>query len=245
MIDKIKNAFGIRNSQSYIEHLRSLGMKIGNNVRFFGNVKDIRIDETRPSLVTIGDNVMIVAPFCILTHGYEWFVFKNKYKKMLGSSGKVNIGNNIYFGRGVTITKGVTIGDNVVVGASSLVNKSLSDDGVYAGIPCKKIYDLDDFFKIRESKQLEEAKEYAISIKERFNRQPRPEDFREFFYLFLSRKDSSIKEFNNNIRKKLLMEKKPVITVESQLGEAYESFLNSKPIFSSFDEFLEHCGLKE
>lgn len=52
------------------------------------------------------------------------------------------IGNNVWLGGGVIVLAGVRIGNNSVVGAGSVVTKSLSANGFYAGNPAVKIRDL-------------------------------------------------------------------------------------------------------
>lgn len=54
----------------------------------------------------------------------------NKYGDFVNSSGKVVIGNNIYFGTNITVLKGVTIADNCVIGAGSIVTKSIPANSV-------------------------------------------------------------------------------------------------------------------
>lgn len=58
--------------------------------------------------------------------------------KFLGIiTGKVKIGKHVIIGTGSTVLPGVTIGEGVAIGSMSLVNTSLNDWGIYAGIPCK------------------------------------------------------------------------------------------------------------
>ena len=45
------------------------GVKIGNDVRIYG-LASVVIDETRPWLLTIGDNVRITHGVQILTHDF-------------------------------------------------------------------------------------------------------------------------------------------------------------------------------
>lgn len=61
----------------------------------------------------------------------------NKYRNVLEE--QVFIGKYTVVGSGCTILPGVVIGEGVAVGAMSLVNKSLEDWGIYAGVPCRKI----------------------------------------------------------------------------------------------------------
>lgn len=46
------------------------------------------IDETRPWLISIGNNVNITRGVTILTNGYDWSVLKGVYGEVLGSSGE-------------------------------------------------------------------------------------------------------------------------------------------------------------
>ncbi len=63
-----------------------------------------------------------------------------KYRNLV--EGTVNIGKYIQIGAGTVILPNVNLGEGVVVGAMSLVDKSLSDWCIYAGIPVR-------FVKIR------------------------------------------------------------------------------------------------
>jgi len=62
---------------------------------------------------------------------------KNKYGNY--KKGKVKIGSYSIIGSGSVILPKVSITKKCSIGALSLVNKSISKSGVYAGIPCKKI----------------------------------------------------------------------------------------------------------
>ena len=62
-------------SDSYIRYLRKIGMKIGDYCTIYNPTKTL-IDETRPWLISIGNNVKIALGVTILTHGYEWSVLK-------------------------------------------------------------------------------------------------------------------------------------------------------------------------
>ncbi|MEX1122693.1 MAG: acyltransferase [Balneolales bacterium] len=56
---------------------------------------------------------------------------------------KIKIGKRVWCGTNVTILAGVTIGNNVVIGAGSVVVKDIPSDCIAAGVPAKKIRDLD------------------------------------------------------------------------------------------------------
>ncbi len=241
-IRRLTHLWKIRSSDALVSHLRSLGVTIGEDVTFFGDLNLVRVDVTRSSLVKIGNHVKIVSPFALLTHGFEWTVFREKYKEILGSSGKVVIGDNVYFGRECCVLKGTTIGNNVIVGAKSLVNKDIPSDCVAAGVPARALSGLDEYFQKRKKAQADEAKEYARSIFEVEKRVPDPADFFEFFPLFLKREEASIAGLNDQLRSKMKGRRRPM-TVQFQLGPAFENFMNSEPVYPSFEAFLEDSGI--
>lgn len=143
-------------SADYVAHLRSLGMVIGDNSVIY-SPKHCVIDETRPWMIEIGSNVSITEGVTILTHGYDWSVFKGMYGDVLGSAGHVKIGNNVFIGMNSTILKGVTIGNNVVIGANTLINKDVPDNCVVVGNPQRVVSDIDSYLQKRRAVQLDEA----------------------------------------------------------------------------------------
>lgn len=54
-------------------------------------------------------------------------------------SGECNIGKHSYWGNGASVRQGLTVCDNVMVGMGGMVVKPITEPGVYAGIPAKKI----------------------------------------------------------------------------------------------------------
>lgn len=182
-INKVKKIYYTSSSKRFIKYLRNCGVKIGEDC-VFRNVKTTRIDVTRPSLIEIGNNVDMNHNFQIMTHDWASGVFKNVFYNILPSSGKVKIGNNIYFGTDVIVLKGVSIGDNCVIAAGSIITKDIPSNSVAAGAPARVLCTLEDYYKKREKACIEEAFEYARSIDERFKRKPTIEDFHEEFVLF-------------------------------------------------------------
>lgn len=142
-----KLAYGPKaTSDSYIVWLRSKGMVIGDNCAIYAPTKTC-IDVQNPWMIEMGDNVQITEGVTILTHGYDWSVFKGKYGDVLGSAGHVKIGSNVFIGMKATILKGTTIGDNVVIGANSLINKDVPSDCVVAGNPQRIICSIDEYLE--------------------------------------------------------------------------------------------------
>lgn len=218
-----------QNTRLYTWFLRSKGIKIGKNfvIRPNGSLANILIDFSRPSLITIGNNVTVNKNFSLLTHDFVSGVFLNKYHSFLPSSGRVTIGNNVRFAVNCTVLKGVTIGDNCFIGAGSIVSKDIPSNCIAVGAPCKPIMTLDEYYERRKKQCIIEAIEYARSIKERFGRKPEITDFYEEFPLFLKG-----------------TEEIPGLPIREQLREAYPYYReNNKPVFDGFDDFLEKAGV--
>lgn len=216
-----------KGGEYYIDYLRAQGITIGENCTV-GAPRTMNIDCTRPCLIEVGNQVRLNTGLTLMTHDFTTLVFKNKYGEFLPSSGKIKIGNNVYFGRNCTVLKGVTIGDNCIVGFGSLVMRDVPANSVVAGVPAKVICSVDDYYKKRQEKSLEEAFKLAREIKAKYKRRPEPRDFREEFVFFVS---------GNEI------DKYPEIPIEFQLsymGNCYDTWVkNHKARFNSFDEFLK------
>ena len=73
--------------------------------------------------------------------------------------GCIEIMDNVFVGAYSTILYGVRIGENVIVGSNSLVNKDLAPNGVYAGIPARRICSFDEFVQKRREQKAATIKE--------------------------------------------------------------------------------------
>lgn len=176
--------YGVRcDSKSYVSYLRKIGVEIGQRTVIFDPRTTI-IDETRPWMIKIGTDVQITSGVTILTHGYDWSVLKGVYGEILGSAGRVEIGNNVFIGMHTTILKGVHIGNNVIIGANSLVNKNIPDNCVVAGNPCRIIMSLEKYYEKRKNQQVKEATELVKTYRKRKNINPDEAALHEFFWLF-------------------------------------------------------------
>ncbi|MDB8438117.1 acyltransferase [Turicibacter sanguinis] len=215
----------------YVKYLKKIGMKIGEEVYIWSPLQTT-IDESRPYLLEIGNNVNITTGVRILTHGYDWSVLKSITGKVYGSAGKIKIGNNVFIGMNAIILKGVTIGDNVIIAAGSVVTHDIPNDTVVAGNPAKKIYNIYEYEKKRSNIQLTEAYELYSAYREKTKKIPPIEIFDEFFFLFS----------NDN---KILWEKSiKQLKTTGNFDKSYECFLKNNPIFNSFEDFLEYCDKK-
>jgi len=141
---------------------------IGNGVGIFENVVINPSEE-----VEIGDNCGIGADVMIWTHG-AWLDITQGFPSDFGP---VKIGNNVWLPARSIVLPNVVIGDNVVIGINSLVNKSLPNGCLAAGIPCKVIKEnmypkklseeelktmisgiIDDWYKLHTSKNIKDVK---------------------------------------------------------------------------------------
>jgi acetyltransferase-like isoleucine patch superfamily enzyme len=209
----------------YIDFLRKKGATIGEGTMFFGSVE---IDMTRPFLIEIGKNCVLTDGVRVLTHGFDWQVLKSLYHEMLSSSGKVVIEDNVFLGRDCIVLKGVRIGKNTIIGAASVVTHDIPSDSVAVGNPCRVKMSISDYYKKRKRKYIEEARLYAFEIYRKTHRIPKIEEFGEEFPLFLKR-DA---EWGNL-----------PIEMRWRLGNDLAYFLKSKPIYSSFEDFLIDSGI--
>lgn len=88
--------------------------------------------------ISIGDNTRIGTQSILIASNHKFGEPDLLVKDAITKQG-VSLGQNIWLGARVTVLDGVTIADDSVIGACSLVSKSLSESGLYVGIPAKKI----------------------------------------------------------------------------------------------------------
>lgn len=143
--DKIRAA---RDPNSFA---RSLGVTVGKNVKFYGVSRGMFGSE--PWLISIGNNCFITAGVQFVNHDGGTLVLR-KYEPSLEWTAPISIGDDVYIGIRTTILPNVNIGNNCIIGACSLVNKSIPDNSVYAGVPARFICTIDEYFKKMENKSL-------------------------------------------------------------------------------------------
>lgn len=227
LVEKIKQYLQCRTAKGYEKWLREQGVVIGKNLRLF-NHKSIRFDTSSPGLITIGDDVSITADVSILTHDFCSSVFRQKYHDYLPGRSKVVIGNNVYIGQKAMILRGVTIGDNVIIAAGSIVTKDVPSDSVVAGVPARVVCTLDEYYQKRKSVAQKEAKQYARDLYAFRGTRPTVEDFWEEFALFYHEEENYPAAFVARIKN------------QQMPGALYDEFIKkNKPIYASFEEFLD------
>lgn len=229
-----KITYGKRySSETYIDYLRKIGVKIGEDCNIYVPSKTL-IDEQYPWMITIGNHVRITEGVKILTHDYSWSVLKlyegvsENPGAILGASGTVEIGNNVFIGMNTIITRNVKIGDNVIIGAGSVVTKDCISEGVYAGAPAHKIMELSDYYEKRKNAQVDEARTLAIKYYERFGIAPKEEVFNEYFMLF-SDADTRKSEFESQLK------------LCGNYDQSVRYMNDAKREFNDFEEFLRCC----
>lgn len=135
--------------------LRSAGAEIGENVLLFGGLRihgtdqlslandvfvnwDCYLDISAPiSIATgvrIGNHVRIVTSTHQLGHSAR--------RAGPGIAKSVHIGEGVWIGAGVTILPGVSIARGCVIAAGAVVTMTTDEDGLYAGVPARRIKSL-------------------------------------------------------------------------------------------------------
>ena len=107
-------------------------VSVGDN--FFANYNFIVLAGNK---ITIGNNVWI-APDCGL------YAAGHPFDTELRLSGveyawPIHIGDNVWIGGGVKIMGGISIGSNTVIAAGSIVIRSIPDNVLAAGNPCRVV----------------------------------------------------------------------------------------------------------
>ncbi|NLZ55306.1 MAG: acyltransferase [Clostridiaceae bacterium] len=140
--------------------LYTLVRSCGDNVAIF---QDVYI--MNPRHLSIGDNVSI-HPFCYIdggsspeerhgvyigddvsiAHGCTIFPGNHRFdspeiaiKEQGVEPGFVRIENNVWLGAKVSVLNNVTVATGCVLAAGAVVNKDTLPDGIYAGVPAKRV----------------------------------------------------------------------------------------------------------
>ena len=157
--------------------------------------------------------------------------YKRNYGDVLGSSGKVEIGNNVFIGAEVTLLKGTKINDNVIIGAGSLVTGEIPANSVAVGRPAKVVMSLDDFYNKRKENQEKEAEELFYAYYKRYHKIPSMNVFREYIFLFKNDYD----KLNDDLKDVF---KRGGMAFMDKSISAYKNYSFK---YESFDAFINHC----
>lgn len=180
--------YGRWSSEKFVDYLRANGVQVGENARFRYPKRTI-IDLNRPWLITIGCNCDFNDNFALMTHDFMTSVFRECYHDFVPGYAPVKIGDNCTFGRNVLVTRGTEIGNNCCIGAGSIVTRSIPDNSLAAGIPCKKICYLEEYYLKRKSECKDDAIQIGVEYFNRFGKLPPMNVLFEEWTLFLDKDD--------------------------------------------------------
>ena len=132
----INEKWYIKASEKYLKHM---GVCI-DHPKFVA--RDVKIDSTDPSKITIGRNTVITSKVTLLVHDYSiecGLVAIGKQDPIYESLfiRPIVIGENCFIGQQAFIKPGTTIGNNCIIGAGCIVNGIIPDDSVVIGNPCR------------------------------------------------------------------------------------------------------------
>ncbi len=122
----------------------------GFDIRFIGDGEIIcdgnsyvglgsRFSSNKGNSIQIGKNCAISHNVRIYTGTYDSNFDFNSSTHIPEKYNNVLIGDGVWIGLNVVILPGVVIGNNTVIGANSVVSKSIPENSIASGIPCKVI----------------------------------------------------------------------------------------------------------
>lgn len=153
-----------------IGYARFLGVKLGNNVTFYGMRP--YMFSTEPWLITIGNNVYITEGCQFITHDGGTLILRKEVPD-LEITAPITVGDNVYIGLNSTILPGISIGNRVIIGAGSVVTKNIPDNSVAVGVPARVVKTVDEYLLGAKTRSLHfghlPAAEKEIRLKKYFN----------------------------------------------------------------------------
>ncbi len=135
----------------YFDH----GNRISFGKHFFANTDLTILDE---NYVTFGDNVYIAPHVSIYTAGHP--IDAAVRNTDIEYARPVTVGDNVWIGGNVVINPGVAIGNNVVIGSGSVVTRSIPDNVIAAGNPCRVIREITETDRMAWEAEYREYQEY-------------------------------------------------------------------------------------
>lgn len=138
-------------------YLRKYAKAIGDNV-FIGkfvtlkNVKNLSIGKNVSihafnyidayGTITIQDNVSIANHCTIISSNHTWDDSKTPIKYNKVTKNPIFIKEDVWIAAGVRILGDVVISKRNIIGAGAVVNKSTEENGLYVGVPIKKVKEI-------------------------------------------------------------------------------------------------------
>ena len=123
--------------KKFIDGLVKNGLVMGKNVQIPGS---FFFDPSHCFLISIGDNCTFAPNVSLIAHDASTFMHLG-YTKI----GKINIGNDCFFGDSVIVLPNVNIGDGSIIGSGSVVTKDVPLGMIVAGNPARIICSVDEY----------------------------------------------------------------------------------------------------
>jgi acetyltransferase-like isoleucine patch superfamily enzyme len=130
---------------------RASGAKIGKGVKVFGRVVVVG----RPANLTIGDGTTLnegvilelrdtvrIGSGCHISSGtkiHTGYLTRDRDGMLVHEAKPIVIGDNVWLATSVVVGAGTNIASSVTVAANSVVLGPLSEPGLYAGAPSRKV----------------------------------------------------------------------------------------------------------
>lgn len=148
LYNKIKRLWWYLKIRMYNEHTvatfyrENFGVSIGEYCRIMD--RRLGLFGGEPYLIEIGDNVTIAEDVKFITHDGGVGVLRHRHPG-INVFGRIKIHDNCFIGVNSIIMPGVIVGDNSVIGAGSVVTKNVPENSVVAGVPARKICDIEEY----------------------------------------------------------------------------------------------------
>jgi len=130
---------------------RSLGVRVGDGVRFYGISRHMFGSE--PWFISIGNNCYITAGVQFVNHDGGTLILRKDYPDLEWTA-PIEIGDDVYLGIRTIVLPGVKIGNRSIIGAGSVVTRDIPANSVAAGVPAKVLCTTDDYLKRMQEKSL-------------------------------------------------------------------------------------------
>jgi acetyltransferase-like isoleucine patch superfamily enzyme len=121
------------------EYFRAQGAIIGEDCRIL-----VRNLGPEPYLIRIGRHCTVSTEVTFVTHDGGTWVFTEEHPS-LQRFGPIQVEDNCFIGTGAVLMPGVRIGPNAIVGAGAVVTRDVPPGTVYAGVPARKVADLETY----------------------------------------------------------------------------------------------------
>ena len=139
---------------------------IGEN--FFANFNLTVMDDARIYIgdnVCFGPNVSLMATNHPLLPQERMGLDEHGRTTMAEYAEEIHIGNNVWLACNVTVLGGVTIGNNVVIGAGSVVTKSIPDNFLAFGNPCRPVRKITEADSKKDLILAEDIEHFSYNLK--------------------------------------------------------------------------------